>query len=105
MITKVIIAKPIQKNIITGYSTTVLSVIYRFFKCEINSAEYKYLNVFISDCFDYFAGRVLSQSAIGTAPNTITISESGVTGTSLNPLTQQTATKIAISPLKSPNKV
>ncbi|XP_055495396.1 protein lin-54 homolog [Leucoraja erinacea] len=66
MITKVIIAKPIQKNIITG--------------------------------------RVLSQSAIGTAPNTITISESGVTGTSLNPLTQQTATKIAISPLKSPNK-
>ncbi|XP_078257535.1 protein lin-54 homolog [Rhinoraja longicauda] len=65
-ITKVIIAKPIQKNIITG--------------------------------------RVLSQSSIGTAPNTISISESGVTGTILNPLVQQTANKIAISPLKSPNK-
>ncbi|XP_051865532.1 protein lin-54 homolog [Pristis pectinata] len=49
-------------------------------------------------------GRVLPQNAIGTAPNTITISEGGVTGASLNSTAQQTANKIAISPLKSPNK-
>ena len=52
-----------------------------------------------------FIGRVLSQSAPGTPPKTITISESGVIGSSLSTTTQQTPNKIAISPLKSPNKV
>ncbi|XP_069781553.1 protein lin-54 homolog isoform X2 [Narcine bancroftii] len=66
MITKVIIAKPVHKNVISG--------------------------------------RILPQNAIGTAPNTITISESGVTGANLNTAAQQLANKIAISPLKSPNK-
>lgn len=52
-----------------------------------------------------FIGRVLSQSAPGTPPKTITISESGVIGSSLSTTPQQTPNKIAISPLKSPNKV
>ncbi|EHB00180.1 lin-54-like protein [Heterocephalus glaber] len=48
-------------------------------------------------------GRVLSQSTPGTPSKTITISESGVIGSALNS-TSQTPNKIAISPLKSPNK-
>lgn len=55
-------------------------------------------------CSLSFAGRVLSQSAPGTPSKTITISESGVIGSTLNSTTQ-TPNKIAISPLKSPNKV
>ncbi|XP_032190652.1 protein lin-54 homolog isoform X3 [Mustela erminea] len=47
--------------------------------------------------------RVLSQSTPGTPSKTITISESGVIGSTLNSTTQ-TPNKIAISPLKSPNK-
>ncbi|XP_078070457.1 protein lin-54 homolog [Mustelus asterias] len=49
-------------------------------------------------------GRVLPQNALGTAPNTITISEGGTIGSNLTSAAQQTANKIAISPLKSPNK-
>lgn len=55
-------------------------------------------------CCLSFAGRVLSQSNPGTPSKTITISESGVIGSTLNSTTQ-TPNKIAISPLKSPNKV
>ncbi|XP_069711758.1 protein lin-54 homolog isoform X2 [Phaenicophaeus curvirostris] len=77
VITKLIFAKPINSKAVTGQTTQVSPVI---------------------------AGRVLSQSAPGTPPKTITISESGVIGSSLSTTTQQTSNKIAISPLKSPNK-
>ncbi|XP_074849807.1 protein lin-54 homolog isoform X5 [Carettochelys insculpta] len=77
VITKVIFAKPINSKAVTGQSTQVSPVI---------------------------AGRVLSQTAPGTPPKTITISESSVIGSSLSSTTQQTPNKIAISPLKSPNK-
>ncbi|XP_029871841.1 protein lin-54 homolog isoform X2 [Aquila chrysaetos chrysaetos] len=77
VITKLIFAKPINSKAVTGQTTQVSPVI---------------------------AGRVLSQSAPGTPPKTITISESGVIGSSLSTTTQQTPNKIAISPLKSPNK-
>ncbi|KAM9236255.1 protein lin-54 homolog isoform 1-T1 [Leptosomus discolor] len=77
VITKLIFAKPINSKAVTGQTTQVSPVI---------------------------AGRVLSQSAPGTPPKTITISESGVIGSALNTTTQQTPNKIAISPLKSPNK-
>ncbi|KAM9662215.1 protein lin-54 homolog isoform 2-T5 [Morphnus guianensis] len=77
VITKLIFAKPINSKAVTGQTTQVSPVI---------------------------AGRVLSQSAPGTPPKTITISESGVIGSSLSTATQQTPNKIAISPLKSPNK-
>ncbi|XP_040412445.1 protein lin-54 homolog isoform X4 [Cygnus olor] len=76
VITKLIFAKPINSKAVTGQTTQVSPVI---------------------------AGRVLSQSAPGTPPKTITISETGVIGSSLS-TTQQTPNKIAISPLKSPNK-
>ncbi|NXU31084.1 LIN54 protein, partial [Thalassarche chlororhynchos] len=76
VITKLIFAKPINSKAVTGQTTQVSPVV---------------------------AGRVLSQSAPGTPPKTITISESGVIGSSLS-TTQQTPNKIAISPLKSPNK-
>uniref|UniRef100_A0A8C5UHS1 Uncharacterized protein n=1 Tax=Malurus cyaneus samueli TaxID=2593467 RepID=A0A8C5UHS1_9PASS len=78
VITKLIFAKPINSKAVTGQTTQVSPVI---------------------------AGRVFSQSAPGTPPKTITISESGVIGSSLSTTTQQTPNKIAISPLKSPNKV
>ncbi|XP_065545262.1 protein lin-54 homolog isoform X1 [Lathamus discolor] len=78
VITKLIFAKPINSKAVTGQTTQVSPVI---------------------------AGRVLSQSAPGTPPKTITISESGVIGSSLSTTTQQTPNKIAISPLKSPNKL
>ncbi|KAM6206023.1 protein lin-54 homolog isoform 2-T2 [Sarcoramphus papa] len=77
VITKLIFAKPINSKAVTGQTTQVSPVI---------------------------AGRVLSQSAPGTPPKTITISEGGVIGSSLSTTTQQTPNKIAISPLKSPNK-
>ncbi|XP_043401548.1 protein lin-54 homolog isoform X2 [Chelonia mydas] len=77
VITKLIFAKPINSKAVTGQTTQVSPVI---------------------------AGRVLSQTAPGTPPKTITISESGVIGPSLSSTTQQTPNKIAISPLKSPNK-
>ncbi|NXP08552.1 LIN54 protein, partial [Thinocorus orbignyianus] len=77
VITKLIFAKPINSKAVTGQTTQVSPVI---------------------------AGRVLSQSAPGTPPKTITISDSGVIGSSLSTTTQQTPNKIAISPLKSPNK-
>nr|XP_033818644.1 protein lin-54 homolog isoform X2 [Geotrypetes seraphini] len=74
MITKLFIAKPINsKAVTTGQTTTVSSVL---------------------------TGRVLTHGAPGTPPKAITISESGVIGTSA----QQTTNKIAISPMKSPNK-
>ncbi|KAM6402087.1 protein lin-54 homolog isoform 3-T5 [Pluvialis apricaria] len=76
VITKLIFAKPINSKAVTGQTTQVSPVV---------------------------AGRVLSQSAPGTPPKTITISDSGVIGSSLS-TTQQTPNKIAISPLKSPNK-
>ncbi|NXF99241.1 LIN54 protein, partial [Sakesphorus luctuosus] len=76
VITKLIFAKPINSKAVTGQTTQVSPVI---------------------------AGRVFSQSAPGTPPKTITISESGVIGSTLS-TTQQTPNKIAISPLKSPNK-
>ncbi|XP_068024113.1 protein lin-54 homolog isoform X1 [Melanerpes formicivorus] len=78
VITKLIFAKPINSKAVTGQTTQVSPVI---------------------------AGRVLSQSAPGTPPKTITISESGVIGSSLSTPPQQTPNKIAISPLKSPNKL
>ncbi|NXM77717.1 LIN54 protein, partial [Serilophus lunatus] len=77
VITKLIFAKPINSKAVTGQTTQVSPVI---------------------------AGRVFSQSAPGTPPKTITISESGVIGSSLSTAAQQTPNKIAISPLKSPNK-
>ncbi|XP_072191279.1 protein lin-54 homolog isoform X3 [Excalfactoria chinensis] len=77
VITKLIFAKPINSKAVTGQTTQVSPVI---------------------------AGRVVSQSTPGTPPKTITISESGVIGSSLSTTTQQTPSKIAISPLKSPNK-
>ncbi|NXC45618.1 LIN54 protein, partial [Penelope pileata] len=77
VITKLIFAKPINSKAVTGQTTQASPVI---------------------------AGRVLSQSTPGTPPKTITISESGVIGSSLSTTTQQTPNKIAISPLKSPNK-
>ncbi|NXN99561.1 LIN54 protein, partial [Rhinopomastus cyanomelas] len=77
VITKLIFAKPINSKAVTGQTTQVSPVI---------------------------AGRVLSQSAPGTPPKAITISESGVIGSSLSTQPQQTPNKIAISPLKSPNK-
>ncbi|XP_043917286.1 protein lin-54 homolog isoform X2 [Protopterus annectens] len=49
------------------------------------------------------AGRVISPTAPGTPPKAVTIAEGSV-ATSLNMTAQQTASKIAISPLKSPNK-
>ncbi|XP_038254882.1 protein lin-54 homolog isoform X2 [Dermochelys coriacea] len=78
VITKLIFAKPINSKAVTGQTTQVSPVI---------------------------AGRVLSQTSPGTPPKTITISESGVIGPSLSSTTQQTPNKIAISPLKSPNKL
>ncbi|NXX80315.1 LIN54 protein, partial [Urocolius indicus] len=77
VITKLIFAKPINSKAVTGQTTQVSPV--------------------IAGC------RVLSHSP-GTPPKTITISESGVSGSSLATTTQQTPNKIAISPLKSPNK-
>uniref|UniRef100_A0A6I8PNM0 Protein lin-54 homolog n=2 Tax=Ornithorhynchus anatinus TaxID=9258 RepID=A0A6I8PNM0_ORNAN len=76
VITKLIFAKPRNSKAVTGQTTQVSPVI---------------------------AGRVLSQSTPGTPPKTITISESGVIGSTLSSTTQ-TPNKIAISPLKSPNK-
>ncbi|NXN66199.1 LIN54 protein, partial [Himantopus himantopus] len=78
VITKLIFAKPINSKAVTGQTTQVSPV--------------------IAGC------RVLSQAAPGTPPKTITISDSGVIGSSLSTTTQQTPSKIAISPLKSPNK-
>ncbi|XP_038647610.1 protein lin-54 homolog [Scyliorhinus canicula] len=49
-------------------------------------------------------GRVLPQNSLGITPNTITISEGGASVSNLTSAAQQTANKIAISPLKSPNK-
>ncbi|XP_053108653.1 protein lin-54 homolog isoform X2 [Hemicordylus capensis] len=77
VITKLIFTKPINSKAVTGQTTQVSPVI---------------------------AGRVLSQTTPGTPPKTVTISESGVIGTSLSSSIQQTPNKIAISPLKSPNK-
>uniref|UniRef100_A0A8C9EKS3 Protein lin-54 homolog n=1 Tax=Pavo cristatus TaxID=9049 RepID=A0A8C9EKS3_PAVCR len=79
VITKLIFAKPINSKAVTGQTTQV-------------SPSPQDL------C------RVVSQSTPGTPPKTITISESGVIGSSLSTTTQQTPNKIAISPLKSPNK-
>ncbi|XP_044284536.1 protein lin-54 homolog isoform X2 [Varanus komodoensis] len=78
VITKLIFTKPINSKAVTGQTTQVSPVI---------------------------AGRVLSQTTPGTPPKTVTISESGVIGTSLSSTIQQTPNKIAISPLKSPNKL
>ncbi|XP_021105938.1 protein lin-54 homolog isoform X3 [Heterocephalus glaber] len=77
VITKLIFAKPINSKAVTGQTTQVSPPV--------------------------IAGRVLSQSTPGTPSKTITISESGVIGSALNS-TSQTPNKIAISPLKSPNK-
>ncbi|XP_070614209.1 protein lin-54 homolog isoform X2 [Erythrolamprus reginae] len=78
MITKLIITKPITSKAVTGQTTQVSPVI---------------------------AGRVLAQAAPGTPPKTVTISESGVIGTTLSSTMQEAPNKIAISPLKSPNKL
>ncbi|XP_039206779.1 protein lin-54 homolog isoform X1 [Crotalus tigris] len=77
MITKFIITKPINSKAVMGQTTQVSPVI---------------------------AGRVLTQTAPGTPPKTVTISESGVIGTTLSSTIQEASNKIAISPLKSPNK-
>uniref|UniRef100_A0A2K6F6P6 Protein lin-54 homolog n=1 Tax=Propithecus coquereli TaxID=379532 RepID=A0A2K6F6P6_PROCO len=77
VITKLIFAKPINSKAVTGQTTQVSPPV--------------------------IAGRVLSQSAPGTPSKTITISESAVIASTLNSTTQ-TPNKIAISPLKSPNK-
>ncbi|XP_058049001.1 protein lin-54 homolog isoform X1 [Ahaetulla prasina] len=77
MITKLIITKPINSKAVTGQTTQVSPVI---------------------------AGRVLTQTAPGTPPKTVTISESGVIGTTISSTIQEASNKIAISPLKSPNK-
>ncbi|XP_075060345.1 protein lin-54 homolog [Mixophyes fleayi] len=76
VITKLIIAKPLNsKPLGSGQTTQVSSV---------------------------FAGKVLSHINSGTTPKAIAISESGgVIGTSIESTTQ-TSNKIAISPLKSP---
>ncbi|XP_015687872.1 protein lin-54 homolog isoform X1 [Protobothrops mucrosquamatus] len=77
LITKLIITKPINSKAVMGQTTQVSPVI---------------------------AGRVLTQTAPGTPPKTVTISESGVIGTTLSSTIQEASNKIAISPLKSPNK-
>lgn len=77
VITKLIFAKPINSKAVTGQTTQASPPVV--------------------------TGRVLSQSTPGTPSKTITISESGVIGSTLNSTTQ-TPNKIAISPLKSPNK-
>uniref|UniRef100_A0A8C6VQR7 Protein lin-54 homolog n=1 Tax=Naja naja TaxID=35670 RepID=A0A8C6VQR7_NAJNA len=77
VIAKLIITKPINSKAVTGQTTQVSPVI---------------------------AGRVLTQTAPGTPPKTVTISESGVIGTTLSSTIQEAPNKIAISPLKSPNK-
>uniref|UniRef100_A0A8C5RJZ7 Protein lin-54 homolog n=1 Tax=Laticauda laticaudata TaxID=8630 RepID=A0A8C5RJZ7_LATLA len=77
VITKLIITKPINSKAVSGQTTQVPPVI---------------------------AGRVLTQTAPGTPPKTVTISESGVIGTTLSSTIQEAPNKIAISPLKSPNK-
>ncbi|XP_012875563.1 PREDICTED: protein lin-54 homolog [Dipodomys ordii] len=77
VITKLIFAKPINSKAVTGQTTQVSPPV--------------------------IAGRVLSQSTPGTPSKTITIPESGVIGSTINSTTQ-TPNKIAISPLKSPNK-
>ncbi|XP_026532208.1 protein lin-54 homolog isoform X1 [Notechis scutatus] len=77
VIAKLIITKPINSKAVSGQTTQVSPVI---------------------------AGRVLTQTAPGTPPKTVTISESGVIGTTLSSTIQEAPNKIAISPLKSPNK-
>nr|XP_060635292.1 protein lin-54 homolog isoform X1 [Anolis sagrei ordinatus]XP_060635293.1 protein lin-54 homolog isoform X1 [Anolis sagrei ordinatus]XP_060635294.1 protein lin-54 homolog isoform X1 [Anolis sagrei ordinatus]XP_060635295.1 protein lin-54 homolog isoform X1 [Anolis sagrei ordinatus] len=77
VITKLIFTKPINSKAVTGQTTQVSPII---------------------------AGRVLSHTTPGTPPKTVTISESGVIGTSISSSIQQAPNKIAISPLKSPNK-
>ncbi|XP_075462282.1 protein lin-54 homolog isoform X5 [Ascaphus truei] len=77
IITKLIIAKPLNSKPLTSAQTTQVSSI--------------------------FAGKLLSHTIPGTPPKTITITESGIIGTSLGSMTQ-TSNKIAISPLKSPSK-
>ncbi|XP_062837637.1 protein lin-54 homolog isoform X1 [Anolis carolinensis] len=77
VITKLIFTKPINSKAVTGQTTQVSPII---------------------------AGRVLSHTTPGTPPKTVTISESGVIGTSISSAIQQAPNKIAISPLKSPNK-
>ncbi|XP_026574689.1 protein lin-54 homolog isoform X2 [Pseudonaja textilis] len=78
VIAKLIITKPINSKAVSGQTTQVSPVI---------------------------AGRVLTQTAPGTPPKTVTISESGVIGTTLSSTIQEAPNKIAISPLKSPNKL
>ncbi|XP_075462221.1 protein lin-54 homolog isoform X2 [Ascaphus truei] len=78
IITKLIIAKPLNSKPLTSAQTTQVSSI--------------------------FAGKLLSHTIPGTPPKTITITESGIIGTSLGSMTQ-TSNKIAISPLKSPSKL
>ncbi|XP_062837640.1 protein lin-54 homolog isoform X2 [Anolis carolinensis] len=78
VITKLIFTKPINSKAVTGQTTQVSPII---------------------------AGRVLSHTTPGTPPKTVTISESGVIGTSISSAIQQAPNKIAISPLKSPNKL
>nr|XP_060635296.1 protein lin-54 homolog isoform X2 [Anolis sagrei ordinatus] len=78
VITKLIFTKPINSKAVTGQTTQVSPII---------------------------AGRVLSHTTPGTPPKTVTISESGVIGTSISSSIQQAPNKIAISPLKSPNKL
>ncbi|KAJ1218746.1 hypothetical protein NDU88_006322 [Pleurodeles waltl] len=74
--TKLIIAKPLNSKAVTsGQATPVSSV---------------------------FSGMVLSPNAPGTPPKTLSVSESGGIGSTL---TTQSPNKIAISPLKSPNKL
>ncbi|KAM4710195.1 protein lin-54 homolog [Discoglossus pictus] len=77
VITKLIIAKPVNsKPLTTGQITQVSSVL---------------------------AGRGLCHANPGTPSKSITITESGVIGTPLS--STQTSNKIAISPLKSPSKL
>ncbi|XP_064414786.1 protein lin-54 homolog [Latimeria chalumnae] len=79
MITKLFITKPLNsKAIVQSQSSSVSPVI---------------------------TGRILSQNVPGTPQKTITISESSIVGSTLNTQSQQTTSKIAISPLKSPNKL
>ncbi|XP_069482224.1 protein lin-54 homolog isoform X2 [Ambystoma mexicanum] len=76
VITKLIIAKPLNSKAVTsGQATPVSSV---------------------------FSGMVLSPNTSSAQPKTISISEGGAIGSTI---TTQSPNKIAISPLKSPNKL
>ncbi|GAB5570673.1 protein lin-54 homolog isoform X1 [Prionailurus iriomotensis] len=121
VITKLIFAKPINSKAVTGQTTQVSPPVIAAEICDViggcclegchgdkygprgKIGKHLDLDLVPEVGFSWLKCRVLSQSTPGTPSKTITISESGVIGSTLNSTTQ-TPNKIAISPLKSPNK-